>query len=126
VQEPVDEVVEVVPGIDRVVQVERVAEHVDEERQPDQDVRHDRELDPPSREQPPGGRHDEQRDGVGQRPAGERLALELRQVRAGHGPGQQRDGRNLDRDVEPEPAARDARRGAVAHRARVYRADLVW
>jgi len=108
VQEPVDQVVEVIPGVDRVVQVERVPEDVDEERQPDQDVGQDRVGDPPPGEQPPRRRDGEQRHRVGQGTAGERLALELREIRAGDGPGQQRDGRNLDRDVEPQPAARDA------------------
>ena len=99
-QPPVEEVVEVVPPCDAVVEVEGVSRHVDEEGQRDQDVGPVRARLPLSG-QPPDGWNDERCQRVREEPPPERLALELVEAREG-AEREQTHQRGLDGDVQPE------------------------
>src|SRR5215207_1081721 len=106
-EEPVDQVVGVVPPAHRVVEVQGVAGDVDEEGQHQQ-----REGAPGQRAgaaaaaagQRPQRRHQQHEHRVGQEPAGERLALELRQSRHQSGDQQLPDRADQQRDRR-RPAA---------------------
>jgi len=92
--------VEIVPPRDRVVEVEGVADDVDEEGRDEQDVERVR-VRPRTSGEPPAERDDDGSERIEDEPPAERLALEL--VEPGEGAeGEQPDERDLEGDVEPE------------------------
>jgi hypothetical protein len=103
--------IRVVPPVDGVVEVERVAGDVDEEREDEERVKRVRVLErfPATPEEPLGGGHDQRRERIRQRPTGHRFPLEA--LESGEdGEQEQPDQRRLDGKVQPE-------RGSIRHPA---------
>src|SRR5207244_2103418 len=99
-ERPIHEVVGVVPPVDRVVEVERVADRVDEERRHEQDVRGVRVWQTTTADDP-DRRHEQSRNRVPDQAPAESLpgkALETGESTE----GEEYNERKLDREVEPE------------------------
>jgi hypothetical protein len=107
---PVDEVVGVVPPVDGVVEIERVADRVDEKRQDEEDVAGVGIRGAPTTSSP-DRRNDERRDRVANEPPAKGLAGKPFKTRKSP-EGQEQNERDLDSDVEPE--GRSHKKGKVS------------